>query len=95
METGLVDVQSEDDIHERNCLHQAAIYEKPFVLEYGVAKGVSVDRTDVYGRIPLHYASMHGRLDMLDALLQGEQMRCQSIISTLTDHSKPPDCRRG
>ncbi|KAH9239780.1 hypothetical protein K456DRAFT_978604 [Colletotrichum gloeosporioides 23] len=49
LDTGLVDIQSEDDINERNCLHQAA-------------------RTDVYGRVPLHYASMHGRLDMLDAL---------------------------
>lgn len=71
LETGLVDIQCEDDINERNCLHQATIYENPFVLEYGLAKGVSVERTDVYGRVPLHYASMHGRLDMLDALLDG------------------------
>lgn len=71
LETGLVDIQSEDDINERNCLHQAAIYENPFVLEFGLSKGVSVERTDVYGRVPLHYASMHGRLDMLDALLTG------------------------
>ncbi|KAK0674707.1 hypothetical protein QBC41DRAFT_212479 [Cercophora samala] len=71
LETGLVDIQSEDDINERNCLHQAAIYGNGFVLEYGLAKGVAVDRTDVYGRVPLHYASIHGRLDMLDALLAG------------------------
>ncbi|KAK3321190.1 ankyrin repeat protein nuc-2 [Cercophora scortea] len=69
LETGLVDIQSEDDINERNCLHQAAIYGNSFVLEYGLSKGVAVDRTDVYGRVPLHYASMHGRLDMLDVLL--------------------------
>ncbi|KAF9870133.1 ankyrin repeat protein nuc-2 [Colletotrichum karsti] len=68
LDTGLVDIQSEDDINERNCLHQAAIYGNNFVLEYGLSKGVAVDRTDVYGRVPLHYASMHGRLDMLDAL---------------------------
>ncbi|KAK3314966.1 SPX domain-containing protein [Apodospora peruviana] len=67
--TGLVDIQSEDDINERNCLHQAAIYGNPFVLDFGLSKGVSVERTDVYGRTPLHYASMHGRLNMLDALL--------------------------
>ncbi|KAK0747517.1 hypothetical protein B0T21DRAFT_278089 [Apiosordaria backusii] len=71
LETGLVDIQSEDDINERNCLHQAAIYGNGFVLEYGLSKGVAVDRTDVYGRVPLHYASIHGRLDMLDALLAG------------------------
>ncbi|KXX77663.1 Ankyrin repeat protein nuc-2, partial [Madurella mycetomatis] len=71
LETGLVDIQSEDDINERNCLHQAAIYGNSFVLGYGLSKGVAVDRTDVYGRVPLHYASIHGRLDMVDALLSG------------------------
>jgi CDK inhibitor PHO81 len=71
LETGLVDIQSEDDINERNCLHQAAIYGKTPILEYGLSKGVLVDRTDVYGRVPLHYASMHGRLDMIDMLLSG------------------------
>ncbi|CAK7567734.1 MAG: phosphate system positive regulatory protein pho81 [Sporothrix epigloea] len=70
LNTGLVDIQSEDDINERNCLHQATIYGNSFVLEYGLDKDVSVIRTDVYGRVPLHYASMHGRLDMLDALLK-------------------------
>ncbi|KAL2174275.1 uncharacterized protein P884DRAFT_332142 [Thermothelomyces heterothallicus CBS 202.75] len=69
LETGLVDIQSEDDINERNCLHQAAIYGNSFVLQYGLSNGVAVDRTDVYGRVPLHYASMHGRLDMIDTLL--------------------------
>ena len=71
LETGLVDIHSEDDINERNCLHQAAIYGNNFVLEYGLSKGVAVERTDVYGRTPLHYASVHGRLDMIDALLSG------------------------
>ncbi|KAH8899536.1 ankyrin repeat protein nuc-2 [Thozetella sp. PMI_491] len=72
LETGLVDIQSEDDINERNCLHQATIYGNTFVLEYGLSKGVAVDRTDVYGRVPLHYACMHGRLDMLEALLAAD-----------------------
>ena len=76
LETDLVDIQSEDDINERNCLHQAAIYGKTFVLHYGLSKGVSAERTDVYGRVPLHYASMHGRLDMLDLLLRGLCLQC-------------------
>lgn len=71
LQTGLVDIKSEDDINERNCLHQATIYGNIFVLQVGLSGGVAVDRTDVYGRVPLHYACMHGRLDMLDALLQG------------------------
>ncbi|ELR08665.1 phosphate system positive regulatory protein pho81 [Pseudogymnoascus destructans] len=69
LDTGLVDVLSEDDINERNCLHQATIYGNSFVLEVGLSKNVAVDRTDVYGRVPLHYACMHGRLDMMEALL--------------------------
>lgn len=73
LDTGLVDIQSEDDINERNCLHQAAIYGNMFVLEYGLGKGVAVDRTDVYGRVPLHYASVHGRLDMIETLLSGKR----------------------
>ncbi|KAK6844607.1 Ankyrin repeat protein nuc-2 [Apiospora arundinis] len=72
LETGLVDIQSEDDINERNCLHQATIYGNTFVLGVGLSGNVAVNRTDVYGRVPLHYASMHGRLDMLDALLQAD-----------------------
>ncbi|KAF7552974.1 hypothetical protein G7046_g7242 [Stylonectria norvegica] len=72
LDTGLVDLHSYDDINERNCLHQAAIYGKYHVLEWGLQVGVSVDRTDVYGRVPLHYASLHGRLDMLEVLLNGK-----------------------
>ncbi|KAH7407573.1 hypothetical protein BKA64DRAFT_572365 [Cadophora sp. MPI-SDFR-AT-0126] len=73
LDTGLVDVQSEDDINERNCLHQATIYGNAFVLGVGLEKGVAVNRTDVYGRVPLHYACMHGRLDMVEALLNVDQ----------------------
>jgi CDK inhibitor PHO81 len=80
LETGLVDIQSEDDINGRNCLHQATIYGNAFVLNYGLSKGVAVTRTDVYGRVPLHYASMHGRLEMLDALLSGKSKRCVDFV---------------
>ncbi|KAI1631938.1 SPX domain-containing protein [Biscogniauxia mediterranea] len=73
LETGLVDIRSEDDINERNCLHQATIYGNSFVLGIGLSGGVAVNRTDVYGRVPLHYASMHGRLDMLEALLEADR----------------------
>lgn len=72
LDTGLVDIQSEDDINERNSLHQATIYGNEFVLRVGLLKNVAVSRTDVYGRTPLHYACMHGRLDMVEALLNGE-----------------------
>ncbi|KAL7808328.1 hypothetical protein V8C44DRAFT_160175 [Trichoderma aethiopicum] len=69
LDTRLVDLHSYDDINERNCLHQAAIYGRQHVLEWALEAKVAVDRTDVYGRVPLHYASLHGRLDMLETLL--------------------------
>ncbi|GAP90979.2 putative ankyrin repeat protein nuc-2 [Rosellinia necatrix] len=77
--TGLVDVRSEDDINERNCVHQATIYGNQFVLGVGLSAGVEVNRTDVYGRVPLHYASMHGRLDMLQVLLQANPLTIDVI----------------
>ncbi|WZH39357.1 Ankyrin repeat nuc-2 [Fusarium acuminatum] len=81
LDTGLVDLHSYDDINERNCLHQAAIYGKQHVLEWGLSVNVVVDRTDVYGRVPLHYASLHGRLEMLKVLLDANQKTID-----LTDH---------
>lgn len=77
LDTGLVDLHSYDDINERNCLHQATIYGKQHVLEWGLNAGVAVDRTDVYGRVPLHYACLHGRLEMLEVLLNGEWPRAR------------------
>ncbi|KKZ66799.1 CDK inhibitor PHO81 [[Emmonsia] crescens] len=69
LDTGLVDVNAEDDINERNCLHEAAISGRFFVLQAGLERGVDVARSDVYGRIPLHYACMHGRVEMVKPLL--------------------------
>ncbi|KAL8712568.1 MAG: hypothetical protein Q9220_003099 [cf. Caloplaca sp. 1 TL-2023] len=68
--SGLVDLQAEDDINERNCLHEAAISGVDFVLDIGIKHGVDSDREDVYGRIPLHYACMHGHVDMIEALIE-------------------------
>ena len=69
LNTSCVDIQAEDEINERNCLHEAAISGKTIVLELGLQKGVSAERVDVYGRIPLHYACIHGQVEMVDILL--------------------------
>lgn len=69
LKSGLVDIHAEDDINERNCLHEAAISGRDFVLAAGIAAAVDISRSDVYGRIPLHYACMHGRVDMVRELL--------------------------
>ncbi|KAJ4007084.1 phosphate system positive regulatory protein pho81 [Fusarium irregulare] len=87
LDTGLVDLHSYDDINERNCLHQAAIYGKQYVLEWGLSVNVVVDRTDVYGRVPLHYASLHGRLEMLKFLLNGKLEQSNHSLTYFTDSS--------
>ncbi|EAW10066.1 putative cyclin dependent kinase inhibitor Pho81 [Aspergillus clavatus NRRL 1] len=69
LESGLVDIHAEDDINERNCLHEAAISGREFVFKAGMAAGIDVAQSDVYGRIPLHYACVHGRVDMVRELL--------------------------
>lgn len=83
LDTDMVDVQSEDDINERNCLHQSTIYGNSFILTVGLSNKVAVSRTDVYGRTPLHYACMHGRLDMVESLLDGVYFHDQSWYTQL------------
>ena len=70
LKSGQVDVQAEDDINERNCLHEAAISGRDSVLLIALDNQVDVSRVDVYGRIPLHYACMYGHVAMVQALLQ-------------------------
>jgi CDK inhibitor PHO81 len=70
LESGLVDIHAEDDVNERNCLHEAAIYGKEYVLDYALQNNVDVSRVDVYGRIPLHYACLRGRVSMSQKLIE-------------------------
>ena len=68
--TDMVDIHAEDEINERNCLHEAAISGRETILVLGLSRGVDVTRIDAYGRLPLHYASIHGQVFMVRALLQ-------------------------
>ncbi|KAL9108774.1 MAG: hypothetical protein Q9227_006431, partial [Pyrenula ochraceoflavens] len=70
LESGLVDLHAEDDINERNCLHEAAIHGRGLVLQAGLADGVDLSMVDIYGRIPLHYACLKGRVEMVETLLR-------------------------
>ena len=70
LKSGMVDIQAEDEINERNCLHEAAISGRQFALQMGVSNNIDVSRTDVYGRAPLHYACMYGHVEMVRTLLR-------------------------
>jgi CDK inhibitor PHO81 len=69
VDTKEVNLQQLDEINERNCLHKAAICGRAEVLRLGLQGGVDVHSTDVYGRIPLHYASMHGYVELVQELI--------------------------
>lgn len=69
-QSNLVDLHAEDDMNERNCLHEATIYGNEYVLDLAIQHQVDVTRLDVYGRAPLHYACLRGRLSMVEKLIQ-------------------------
>ena len=97
MESALVDIHAEDEINERNCLHESAISGRKSVLEYALGKHVNVSRADVYGRTPLHYACMYGRVILATALLehQPETINSQDhdnftpLIHAIVHHELP------
>jgi len=69
LDSNQVNLKQEDEINERNCLHKAAITGRLEIIRLGLSSNVDVHVTDVYGRIPLHYASMHGYVELVQALI--------------------------
>ena len=70
LETGLVDINYVDEINERSALHELAISGKVQSLMMTLERGADTRATDVYGRIPLHYACMHGNVGAVEALVK-------------------------
>ncbi|EPS37174.1 hypothetical protein H072_9221 [Dactylellina haptotyla CBS 200.50] len=64
-----VDLKARDDINERNALHEAANTGRFSIIGKLLSAQVDVGQSDAYGRLPLHYAAMHGHVDILEALL--------------------------
>ena len=79
LRSGLVDLQAEDEINERNCLHEAAISGRDFVLDIALQNGVDAARVDVYGRTSLHYACIHGHVLMAVTLLNSRPRIIDSL----------------
>ncbi|KAL1623050.1 Karyopherin transporter [Diplodia seriata] len=69
LDTNFVDLDQGDDVNARNCLHKAAISGRSLVLKIGLEGNADVRASDVYGRIPLHYACMHGHVGMIQDLV--------------------------
>ncbi|KAF1355154.1 hypothetical protein BDV97DRAFT_344822 [Delphinella strobiligena] len=86
LETGLVDVNYVDEINERSCLHEVAISGKMQSLMLLLERGANTRATDVYGRIPLHYASMHGCVGAIEALVKHDGVTNSQSDSTAEDN---------
>jgi CDK inhibitor PHO81 len=69
LETDQVDLQEIDAINHRNILHRGAISGRAVLLAIGLKGNVNLKAVDVYGRIPLHYACMHGSVEMVREFL--------------------------
>jgi CDK inhibitor PHO81 len=83
LDTGLVDLHEIDEINHRNILHKAAISGRLLLLQIGLHASVDVQAVDIYGRIPLHYACMHGSVDMIQELI-----RANPSTIEFQDHDK-------
>ena len=68
-DTQTINFNYADPINERNCMHEAAASGNVEVLRAGLSAGADVAASDVYGRLPLHYACMHGKPDTVKILV--------------------------
>lgn len=84
--TGLVDFNYTDPINERNCIHEAAVSGKSEVLRAALSKNANIRAPDVYGRLPLHYACMHGQVSMIKTLVEAAR---DTVDANDLDHFTP------
>ncbi|CAG8503704.1 1107_t:CDS:2 [Acaulospora colombiana] len=77
VDTNMVNFKYIDDISDRTCLHESAIFGKLPLMKICVEHNVKVNCSDVYGRKPLHYACMYGHSDAATYLLsKGADCEC-------------------
>jgi len=90
LETDLVDLNYVDEINERTCLHELSISGRLPSLTMVLERGAKPMTTDIYGRIPLHYACMRGHVDVVKELVKYDSAddsadAMQGIESTSTN----------
>lgn len=68
LDTNSIDFNYSDPINERNCMHEAAVGGRVEVLKAAFANGADIHAQDVYGRLPIHYAGMNGKKEVMHML---------------------------
>ncbi|KAF3924282.1 Ankyrin-1 [Orbilia brochopaga] len=79
MKSPCVNLTAKDEINERNALHEAANVGRKSIVGTLISAGVDVGQSDAYGRLPLHYAAMHGHVEILEALLTANPKTLDSM----------------
>lgn len=87
LDTGLVDINYVDEINERTPLHELSISGRMQSLSCLLERGANTRATDVYGRIPLHYACMHGNVGAIEAFVKHDSIA--EVQSPTTGATKP------
>ncbi|KAJ3227051.1 phosphate system positive regulatory protein pho81, partial [Clydaea vesicula] len=88
LQTGQVDSNYSNDINNKTCLHDIAIYGRLDVFELCFKyTNPNLLVLDVYGRQPLHYASMYGHSELVKFLLK--ITKCENINQVDYEYSSP------
>ncbi|KAH3674461.1 hypothetical protein WICMUC_003298 [Wickerhamomyces mucosus] len=67
----LINLSTVDELSKRTMIHEACtnIYEKRcFIVELGITNNLNLNKKDISGRVPLHYAAELGRIDLIKLL---------------------------
>ena len=78
LNTNCIDLDRQDEINDRNCLHKAAMSGRLFFVKAALRAGVDPTQVDAYGRIPLHYACMNGHVELIGDLVSAKPMTVDS-----------------
>ncbi|ORY42401.1 hypothetical protein LY90DRAFT_671880 [Neocallimastix californiae] len=65
-----IDFNYSDNIKDQTCLHLTAINNQVELMKFCVEHGADIYRTDIFGRIPLHYVAMNGNIECTNFLIQ-------------------------
>ncbi|KAG9608231.1 ankyrin repeat protein nuc-2, partial [Aureobasidium melanogenum] len=89
LETDLVNLTYVDEINERTCLHELSISGRLLSLTMLLERGANPMATDIYGRIPLHYACMRGHVDAVKELVKHDSANTMQGIESTSPNAAP------
>ncbi|ORX84117.1 hypothetical protein BCR32DRAFT_230679 [Anaeromyces robustus] len=77
-----------DKIKDQTCLHLTAINNQVELMKFCVEHQADIYRTDIFGRIPLHYVAMNGDIKCTNFLIQAANNQISSPLSIKSTKSE-------